>query len=153
MLQYAILPFKRYVDFQGRSRRLEYWSFTLFNAVVATVLIGLAFALEPTGDEATLETSLENVVAANAGSLIFLSLFAIYFLAILVPSIAVAVRRLHDRNLSGWWYLAFVVASLLPLLGFIASIAFIIFMALPDTNGANRFGPNPKSSGNAGVFA
>jgi uncharacterized membrane protein YhaH (DUF805 family) len=74
-------------------------------------------------------------------------------LAVLVPSIAVVVRRLHDRDLSGWWYLGAIVAGMIPFVGFIASIALLVLMFLPGTPGPNRFGPDPKDPSNANVFA
>jgi uncharacterized membrane protein YhaH (DUF805 family) len=54
--------------------------------------------------------------------------------------------------MSGWWYLGFIVVSLIPLVGFIASIAFIVIMFLPGTEGPNRFGPDPKDPYNEEVF-
>jgi uncharacterized membrane protein YhaH (DUF805 family) len=68
----------------------------------------------------------------------------LWFLAIIVPGIAVGVRRLHDRNMSGWWYLGFIVLSLVPVIGFIASIAMIVIFLLPGTPGPNKYGPDPK---------
>jgi len=63
------------------------------------------------------------------------------------------VRRLHDRDMSGWWYLGVAVASIIPIVGFIASIAFLVLMVLPGTPGPNRFGPDPKDPTGAEVFA
>ena len=71
----------------------------------------------------------------------------------LVPSIAVVVRRLHDRDMSGWWYLGIIVASMIPIVGTLASIALLVLMVLPGTPGPNRFGPDPKDPANAAVFA
>ena len=55
--------------------------------------------------------------------------------------------------MSGWWYLGLIVLSLIPVVGFIASIAMLVLMVLPGTAGPNRFGNDPKDIGNAGVFA
>ena len=74
-------------------------------------------------------------------------------LAAFIPSIAVTVRRLHDRNMSGWWYPGFIVASLIPVVGIIAAIAFLVIMFLDGTPGTNRFGPDPKGRANSDVFA
>lgn len=74
-------------------------------------------------------------------------------LAIIVPSIAVSIRRLHDRDMSGWWYLGLTLAGLIPIIGFLASIALLVLMALPGTPGPNRFGPDPKDPSQAAVFA
>ena len=74
-------------------------------------------------------------------------------LALMIPSLAVGCRRLHDRNMSGWWLLGFVVLSLIPLLGIFASIAMLVIFFLPGTNGPNRFGDDPKNpSAQADVF-
>jgi len=65
-------------------------------------------------------------------------LSVVYWLAILIPSLAVTVRRLHDSNLSGWWLLI----SFVPFGG----IVLLVFYILASTPGANRFGPNPNAS-------
>ena len=152
MLQWALLPFKRYAEFSGRSRRMEYWSFMLLNFVVYLVLGGLmvagGFSLQALSDPMAAQTMQPGgLFYAGAG------LLGLYALAILVPSIAVVVRRLHDRDMSGWWYLGVFVASMIPFVGFIAGIAFLVLMFLPGTPGPNRFGPDPKDPANAQVFA
>lgn len=102
-MHWMILPFKRYADFTGRSRRMEYWMFTLLNVLLIALLwlvvfgtAGLSNMADPGADP--------NAYAALFGGAGLLIL--IYVVAIIIPSIAVTVRRLHDRNLSGWWYLA-----------------------------------------------
>lgn len=78
----------------------------------------------------------------------------ILVIAFFLPQIALAVRRLHDRNLSGWWYLGFIIAWFVPYLNLLAIITLIVLFAFPGTKGPNRFGPdplNPQSS--AEVFA
>jgi len=76
----------------------------------------------------------------------------IWVLIVFIPSIAVTVRRLHDRDMSGWWYLGFIVAGMIPFIGLIASIALLVLMFLPGTPGANRYGPDPKDPTSAAVF-
>lgn len=105
--------FNKYADFTGRSRRSELWWFALFAFVLGLVTTAL---------DAMLGT--------------FGILNAIGSLAILLPSIAVGVRRLHDRDMVGWWYLiAFIPA--------VGAIALIIIFCLKGTEGPNRFGPDP----------
>ncbi|MDT8279948.1 MAG: DUF805 domain-containing protein [Erythrobacter sp.] len=155
-----ILPFKRYADFQGRSRRMEYWMFALLNFLVALVLAGpfafsyisavIAAAGESNADAAAIEAMMQGGLSL---SMIGLVIYALYALAVVIPSIAVTVRRFHDRDMSGWWYLGIAVASLLPLVGFIASIALLVLMVLPGTAGPNRFGLDPKDPYAADVFA
>ena len=153
-MHWMFLPLKRYFDFQGRSRRMEYWMFIVFTTLVGAVLIGpifydimMASLADPVGAEA------DPFAGAGVLSLTTLSLYGLFALAVAIPGIAVTVRRLHDRDMSGWWYLGFIVASLVPLIGFIASIAFLVVLFLPGTDGPNRFGPDPKDPYNAEVFS
>lgn len=153
MIGWMILPLKRYAEFSGRSRRMEYWAFTLMNVVVAFVLIAMMFGAGASmGAFNQLESADPSaVIALFMGG--FGLVFGLWWLAILIPSIAVVVRRLHDRDMSGWWYLGMVVASLIPFVGFIASIAFLVILLLPGTPGPNRFGPDPKDPTGAEIFA
>lgn len=111
---------KKYADFGGRSRRREYWLFTLFNVIVA---IGLAVVDVTTG-----------MIDKSSG---YGLLSSIYSLAVLVPGLSVSVRRLHDTDHSGWWLLI----AFIPLIG---AIILLIFMVRDSDPGKNRFGPNPK---------
>jgi len=99
------------------------------------------------------ESGIRNAVDPSGVTLGMLTLYSIYALAAFIPSIAVTVRRLHDRNMSGWWYPGFIVASLIPVVGIIAAIAFLVIMFLDGTPGTNRFGPDPKGRANSDVFA
>lgn len=105
---------KKYAEFSGRARRKEYWMFFLFN-----VLIAIALA----------------VVEGMVGSPGVVG--GLYSLAVLIPGIAVAVRRLHDTGRSGWWLLI----SLIPLIG---TIVLIIFLVQEGAAEDNDFGANPK---------
>src|SRR6218665_1407760 len=130
MLEWALLPLKRYADFNGRSRRKEYWSFVL-GVVVVAILLGIVEGI----------VGLNGMVAGVYGPLTLLLV-----LAIIVPSIAVQVRRFHDQDKSGW----FVLLGLIP---FVGGIVVLVFMFLDGTKGPNRFGPDPKDPGGAEVFA
>lgn len=118
----ALQPFRKYFEFKGRARRKEYWLFYLFITVLILAL--------------TLLDSVLGLVDYEKGVGLFSGLFS---LAIFIPSITVSVRRLHDINKSGWWYLILVV----PLVGI---IVFLIFACMPGTNGSNRFGADPKAA-------
>jgi uncharacterized membrane protein YhaH (DUF805 family) len=147
------LPFRRYADFQGRSRRMEFWSFGLFNAIVYIIIAAIVFGMFGTNRSAITQGDMSysaafSVVTGGAGILLLL-----WWLATIIPSISVTVRRLHDRDMSGWWYLGFVVLSMIPLVGFLVSIAFLVILFLPGTPGANRFGEDPKDPTSAQVFA
>ncbi|MGG4219336.1 DUF805 domain-containing protein [Paenibacillus jamilae] len=113
-MQWYLNGLKNYVGFQGRARRTEYWMFVLFS-VIATVVIGIIdglFGLTPI-------------------------LTYIYSLAVLLPSLAVMARRLHDTGKSGWW----ILIALVPLVG---SIILIVFFCLDSQPGDNKYGKNPK---------
>ena len=73
-------------------------------------------------------------------------LTTIFLLAVIIPSIAVQVRRFHDQDKSGWM----VLLAFIPILG---GLAVLIFMCLEGTRGTNRFGPDPKAPASAQVFA
>ncbi len=107
---------RKYAVFSGRARRMEYWMFLLINVIIA-----VAFAIID---------SLLGIQGVLGG---------LYSLAVLIPSIAVAVRRLHDTNRSGWW----ILINFIPLIGL---IIFIVFAVQDSTPGANRYGPNPKEA-------
>ena len=89
--------FRKYIVFSGRAQRSEYWWFFLFNFVISVVL---------------------GIIAAAAAALQFLEW--VYSLAVLLPSLAVTVRRLHDTNRSAWWLLIYLGIALGWIIGFIA---------------------------------
>jgi uncharacterized membrane protein YhaH (DUF805 family) len=121
-LSWYLEALKKYAVFSGRSRRREYWYFVLFNIIVSIVLGWIDALLGTRGSY------------AGAGLL-----SGIYGLAVIIPSLAVTVRRLHDIDRSGWW----ILIGLVPLIGVIVLLVF----ALQDgTPGDNRYGPNPKGA-------
>ena len=129
-MEWMLLPLRRYADFSGRSRRKEYWMFVLgiFIAVIVLSIIEKILGLS-------------GMIADAYGPLT-----ALFFLAIIVPGIAVQVRRFHDQDKSGW----FVLIGLIPFLG---GLIVLVFMCLEGTRGANRFGPDPKDPTSAEVFS
>lgn len=153
MLNWMILPYKRYAEFSGRSRRMEYWSFALLLFIVYLVLAGIMI-----GGGLNISAMMNPAAAGQMeapGPLFYVGggLLGLFALGTFVPAIAVVVRRLHDRNMSGWWYLGVIVASIIPFVGIFASIAFLVLMCLPGTPGPNQFGPDPKDPASAEVFA
>jgi uncharacterized membrane protein YhaH (DUF805 family) len=151
MFEYMIMPFQRYAEFSGRSRRLEYWAFVLMNAVIFIVLGGIAVAMG--FSFSALSGGDFGGAAFSAGMMAPFAVMGIYTLLVIIPSIAVTVRRLHDRNMSGWWYLGFIVLSALPIVGFVSNVAFLVIMFLPGTAGPNRFGEDPKGPTGSQIFA
>ncbi len=104
-MSWYIKVLKNYAVFNGRARRKEYWMFVLFNVIFAVVL--------------TIIDLITGLYSKSAGIGLFTG---IYSLAVLVPTLAVSVRRLHDTNHSGWWYLI----GLVPLAGAIILLVFFV---------------------------
>ena len=111
-MEYFIGALKRYADFTGRAKRQEYWMFILFYLIFYLML---------------------SVIDAVIGTPVLSSL---YSLALFIPSISIAARRLHDTSRSGWWQLI----ALIPLIGAIVLIVFLV----QDSHEDNEYGPNPK---------
>src|SRR6476620_154707 len=105
MLEWALLPLKRYADFSGRSRRKEYWSFALL-IIAISIVLSLVFGL------GSVLTDPSSAMAAGGFGLGLIVLL-LFGLAIFIPSLAVQVRRFHDQDKSGW----FVLINLIPYLG------------------------------------
>lgn len=134
-MEWMILPLKRYADFQGRSRRMEYWMFTLGVTILAVLLIVPFFVFaDQRGFEPGAQSTGDPFGGASAGLLVGLCIF---YLAILIPSIAVQVRRFHDQDKSGW----LVLLGFIPYIG---GLILLVFMCLEGTHGPNRYGPDPK---------
>jgi uncharacterized membrane protein YhaH (DUF805 family) len=112
---------KNYANFQGRARRKAYWMFVLFNLIALVVLRFIEGAVGLSG---------QNGYGILTG---------LYSLAIILPLIALAVRRLHDTGRSGWW----ILIGLVPLIG---PIVLIVFYVTDSQPGTNQYGPNPKES-------
>jgi uncharacterized membrane protein YhaH (DUF805 family) len=159
-MEWMLMPYKRYFDFSGRSRRKEYWMFMLLWFVLSFVLV---FALLGTmaGGMAALSSGAISPFAMGGGMMALWIVFMLFGLASLIPSIAVQVRRLHDLDKSGWWLLGMVVVAAvlnsIPRIGgvlyIVAYVAWLAYNAMPGTVGANRFGPDPKDPSGAEVFA
>lgn len=113
---------KKYAVFSGRARRMEYWYFVLFNLVVYIVLT-------------LIDTLLGTFNIVQGVGL----LSGIYSLAVLIPTLAVMVRRLHDIDRTGWW----ILINLIPLIG---TIVLLVFALTPGTPGSNQYGPDPKQA-------
>ncbi len=137
-MEWMLLPYRRYAEFTGRSRRREYWLFLLFYWLVALVIDAL-FGMRQTMTVAGWYST--QVITNGTGS----AIGNVFALASFIPGLAVGVRRLHDIDRSGWWMLlAFV-----PFLGW---FTLFVFMCLDGTPGSNRFGADPKDRGVVDVF-
>ncbi|PTA73174.1 MULTISPECIES: DUF805 domain-containing protein [unclassified Stenotrophomonas] len=113
-----MIPLKRFTQFNGRASRGEFWWFQLFIVIISIPSYILSFIAGYTGSQSL--------------ALVSTGLSLVTWLAVIVPMIAVTVRRLHDTDRSGWWYLL----ALVPFAG----LAVLVFMLLPGTPGDNRFG-------------
>jgi uncharacterized membrane protein YhaH (DUF805 family) len=212
-MQWMLMPLRRYADFQGRSRRKEFWMWQLLNIIIGGILYAILVAMmlgaasraavstddsgrtryedsrggdsdrgssrdedsggrgaeeesgsgedggKPAGDETTaLDREPTEYVAYSysgsyssssaasneammrelgAGFWIVIGLATLYGLAVLIPNLAVTIRRLHDLDKSGW----FIFLGLIPLVG---PIILLVFYCTEGTRGPNRFGPDPK---------
>ena len=107
-----------YANFSGRARRKEYWMYTLFNILIVMALLLVMVVLD---------------------AAILSSVLILYYIGIIIPSIAVGVRRLHDVDKSGWWTLI----NFVPIIG---GIWFLILMVTEGKSLENIYGKNPKVS-------
>ena len=129
---------RKYVTFSGRATRSEFWWFYFFTVLVNLVATSQASSFVPAlldGQDMT-----ENESSYFLNNFFFLYLSTITSLILLLPSLAVAVRRLHDVGRSGWWILiAFTVIGIIPLL---------IWYVTDTKDEENVYGPNPKTENN-----
>lgn len=111
-MNYYLDVFRKYAEFEGRATRTQFWMFVLISTIISIAL-------------------------GAVDSFLFQAQFlaGLYGLAVIVPSIAVTARRLHDTGRSGWWQLI----SLVPVIGF---IVLIVFLAT-KSDGANKYGSAP----------
>ena len=149
--QYFIGCFKpNYANFKGRARRSEYWGFSLFLYIINGVVYGIlgslmgASALGATMGAAALSDTMDPGAGAGAAAaagggmaVLWIILMVLYGLAIILPTLAVTVRRLHDIGKSGWFWL-------LNLIPFIGSIIILVFTIMDSQPGANKWGNSQK---------
>jgi uncharacterized membrane protein YhaH (DUF805 family) len=122
-MSWYVLAWQRATDFSGRSRRKEYWYFNLINGIIFIFLFLFAVPFDKNEKPAMLP----------------LGLMFMYSLVLLVPSLSVIIRRLHDIGKSGWWYFI----SFIPLIG---GIILFVFTLLDSEPCANQWGLDPKAS-------
>jgi uncharacterized membrane protein YhaH (DUF805 family) len=135
MIEWMILPLRRYAQFSGRARPKEYWLFALF-CILASIVATLIDYIFGFG---TIERMLVDEPGTYAAAAVYEGggpVLLIFMLATFIPGLAVTVRRLHDSDKSGWWLL-------LGLIPFVGGIVLLVFMIVGGTHGPNRFGPDP----------
>ena len=144
-------PVRKYADFNGRARRSEYWLFQLF---IWGVIIGLyaisailsVLLIQPAavGPDATVRPDDPVVTAAAVASMAVFGVLVLFFLAMIIPNLAVRIRRLHDIGVTGW----LVLIALIPGVGW---IVLLIMSMLDGSYGPNSYGPDPKGRGKSSV--
>lgn len=160
-IEWALLPLKKFATFSGRAPRAEYWWYYLF------VLIAYMAAV-------FIDSALGSSLLGPYGILT-----ALMWLVLIVPTLAVGVRRLHDTNRTGWWLLAPIIpyligfammgpamldpegagmaatggAMIFMLIGFVMAIVVFVFTVLRGTDGPNKYGPDPYGADVEQVFA
>jgi uncharacterized membrane protein YhaH (DUF805 family) len=122
-MEWFLKVLRQYADFEGRARRTEYWMFVLFNILFSFVVSIVAVTI---------------MLITGKTSIVFLSY--LYTFAVMIPSLAVLVRRLHDTGRSAW----FLFVSFIP---FVGSIWLFVLLITEGTPGKNRYGDDPKRSG------
>jgi len=125
-MQWYLDVLKKYAVFHGRARRQEFWMFTLISFLISVVL-----------------SILDNILGTRAEGTGTGLLAGLYSLAVLLPSIGVTIRRLHDTNRSGWW----ILIGLVPCVGW---IILLVFCATAGVPGENQYGPDPKAGNGNG---
>jgi uncharacterized membrane protein YhaH (DUF805 family) len=123
-MKWYLKVFRQYADFSGRARRKEYWMFVLFNFIVMIVAV-------------IADNVFELILKGAPYGALYGTLYSLYAAAVLIPALAVAVRRLHDTGKSGWW----ILINLIPLVGF---IWFLVLTLTAGQSGDNPYGDNPK---------
>lgn len=176
---WALRPLQNYARFSGRASRAEFWWFFLFMMIIYMVVWGVLVGTIGVGAASGNPNPM-----AMFGAFGVMGIFLILlYLALLIPSIAVQVRRLHDTNRSGWWlgafwllYIAYMVMSfgmafsaspgnpspslagagmtmVVGLVFFVYSIVLLVYFCLQGTSGPNRFGDDPYGPDVEQVFA
>ena len=123
-MKWYLKVLKNYANFNGRARRMEYWMFVLFNIIFLFVAMAL-----------------DNILGLNLGGSDVPygpgPIYLIYVIAMIIPSLAVAVRRLQDSGRTGWM----ILVGLIPIIG---GIWLLILLLQDSTPEENKYGPNPK---------
>ena len=128
-MEWYLMVWRKYADFDGRARRKEFWMFQLVNCLIILSLSALGLA----------------VLRVGGGGVGYVPM-GVYMLAAIVPNLSVLIRRLHDSGKSAWFLLMFAVIGILPVVGgLVGSLLLIIFWCLDSDLGTNKYGATPKA--------
>lgn len=141
------LFFNRYTDFQGRSRRAEYWWVVLAQSIFYVIAVAIYMSAGGSFDPNT------GLPIFGGSSLIFSIPFILIWLGLLIPNIALNVRRFHDLGQTGWLVLVFTILGRIPIVTFVAGIVQLIWFIFPGTSGPNKYGPDPKTGIDVDAFS
>ncbi|MGH9535257.1 MAG: DUF805 domain-containing protein [Terriglobales bacterium] len=134
-MSWYLQAIRQYATFNGRARRKEYWFFELFCCLITLGMLLVGFAMSAGYPPAVAR-------GVRGGTM---ALYILFDLAMLLPGLAVSVRRLHDTGRNGLWLLI----SMVPLVG---GIVLLVFFLLDSDPGTNSFGPNPKFADGSGMM-
>ncbi len=149
-MEWMFVPFRRYAEFTGRSRRQEFWMFFLFQFVVYMVIL----AAMVVGMMATPGFGEPGAASGDPPAMFWaaLAVWTLFWFATVIPNLAVQARRMHDQNLSGWFVVLFMF--LIVFLSIVGWIVLAIFMCIDGNRGPNKYGDDPKDPSSVGdIFA
>ena len=144
--------FKKYATFSGRARRSEFWWFSVLNwllSIASYAVVGWKFAkvdevqaqvAEVMFDEEKLAALTAQAESYDTTFYLLIAVIGIIGLLLLLPSLAVAVRRLHDTGKTGWW----LIGMIIPFVNFVIAIILLVYYLKDSDRGTNKFGPSPK---------
>ena len=143
-MEWMWMPLKRYADFSGRSRRMEFWMWVVFQVLIFFVFIILVIAL---GGAMVMSGDIRGGMAMGGIILILYLLYSVMQLAFLVPGLAVTIRRLHDTNRSGWWIMLLWGPLLL-----MYALAFVLMGSLAASGDMALIGQKDSTLGFVGLI-
>ncbi|MBR5983133.1 MAG: DUF805 domain-containing protein [Bacteroidales bacterium] len=170
-MKYFIKCWKQYADFKGRARRKEYWMFLLFNYIISFILgtiyyIGVMFQAFAKFSSGEMHNMAFNGLYFGSGwVLVIFCIMMAYGLVVLLPTLAVMVRRLHDIGRKGTWlflllvpiplyvimwfniftlWVVLTVGILMLIYSLVITILYIVLGCIDGQKGENQYGPNPK---------
>lgn len=142
-------PYKYlYSAIDGRSRRQEFWVFTLYFYAVMIVVYSVLLSVVGFNVASLAHGNPNPAAMVPLFSIIFLAMFplTIWIYPTALAHLALSCRRMHDQNRSAWW----LVIGIIPFLGW---LVVLIFMLIPGTPGPNAYGPDPKNPYNSDTFS
>ena len=133
--------FSQYATFSGRARRSEFWWFYLFMVIVNSILGSLVGVAQLTAGSSTQVVDGVTITSPVWSPFLTLTVIiaSVWWLATLLPTLAVQVRRLHDTDRTGWWWWLIILCCVGP-------IILIVFWVMEGTRGPNRYGADPRTA-------